>query len=1146
MSRTATQPLAAAVLIGLLLAVLLPRATQSGSPTGSGDPQTATSRPESGYGEMALALLADHLQADISEPAVLDHAASKREHSAEEASAAFERILVQSCGPNQTHDADAESLKCQALEAVRHWRPDQSSLKGAAAYEEAREIVVEAAGKVTDLRFLVATVPDPVDSGETWQFDPALEGIRLGIEANGYALDRFWLPDIQNSNQAGTTSAAGVGLEHRKRPGVVLFADSHESGERLLVLFLVPETPTAGIHHEPFNRAVSFAMEWIARDPQNRSATSARSSLAGIVGPMFSGSVASLARAIAMQKAPVGFPCQRVHVVSGAASDEENRNTLRTTIPCAEGKIAVDFRAMVHTNAAMRAAIQRFQRDIGIKERTAEIVEQSTGFGVGLSNTESTREGVYRSRLDPLQIRIPYNVAHLRSVGDAVTRRQSGFDPFLPGVLPLSLKEPIGVTDQLTIRTPGTTGAYAELVLRNMIDVLRREKIRAAQIITTDARDRLLLIREIHQRAPDVMIFVADGDLLYSHPEQYQWTAGVVVASSYPVSTIAQPGAANARSVHQFANLGSQGLYNATIVALNVDPQWRWMKDSVRVTPESLLLQYDVYKDPSRSVDCEHKVPPVWFSIVARGMARPVRTIDVCETPHIAEYMFVPTQKREVEWRSLENRVWWHGLQPSGRTYVALMTFLSTAMLVVGICWWSRIVVPKQTDSLVTIAALIAAAVASGDAWWIAMILMLPMATMAPVLLSEGRSRGVQVLAGAAAIYIAVSIGLGRLSAQYLTNSHLVEIETGVSPLSMIMVASALPIAVSAVLCRLRFDRGGMPAAAGEQSCFKRALDAIDHLVVGGTQGQAADVDKLHCDLFHLAAPLWGIVALTVLTTCWAVFHSGAVPVWSVYGASFGWIVAVTVIAAQAMFVVGLLQFWSHWHWCADFLRRVAKHPIGPAFRKVPKELMPTGLLPRRPRLYELQAVLDELERCPKTRRAALESPSDVLKAEVATPRPTRRRWFESRTWNEVIVYALAAPIVLENAKFLATAVLFVIRELLTRLSICLLLAGSSLGVLIGVYRTAPFQASHRLLSVIWVDIGTFIVIAMWAFIEIDRDETLSLVTNTTPGKLNWNLELFSKIAVYALLPLTALFISQFPNLGAQIADVASAFPKSR
>jgi hypothetical protein len=45
-----------------------------------------------------------------------------------------------------------------------------------------------------DMQFLVALVPDPVDTRVGWLFDPVVESVQRAAEANHYSLDRFSLP----------------------------------------------------------------------------------------------------------------------------------------------------------------------------------------------------------------------------------------------------------------------------------------------------------------------------------------------------------------------------------------------------------------------------------------------------------------------------------------------------------------------------------------------------------------------------------------------------------------------------------------------------------------------------------------------------------------------------------------------------------------------------------------------------------------------------------------------------------------------------------------------------------------------------------------------------------------------------------------
>src|SRR5438034_1170497 len=110
------------------------------------------------------------------------------------------------------------------------------------------------------LEFLVATVPDPVDSQVGWLFDVYLDAIQHAIVTNDYVLDRYTLP-WECTREAEKDRADGSLVRpHEDRPGVVMFR--HLSEQRLLVLFLVGETPTWGIHKKAFAHALDKITEF--------------------------------------------------------------------------------------------------------------------------------------------------------------------------------------------------------------------------------------------------------------------------------------------------------------------------------------------------------------------------------------------------------------------------------------------------------------------------------------------------------------------------------------------------------------------------------------------------------------------------------------------------------------------------------------------------------------------------------------------------------------------------------------------------------------------------------------------------------------------------------------------------------------------
>src|SRR6266511_2952613 len=135
--------------------------------------------------------------------------------------------------------------------------------------------------------YLIAPVPDPIDTRLDHQFDRALDAIRQAIESADYTFDRFWLPWGKSKTAAPPISptdqrTAQMATRHLRDPGVILFRDS--GSKKLLLLFLVGETSTGGIHRGAFQTALQQIEELPLQKKPLR-----------ILGPYFSGSADSLA-----------------------------------------------------------------------------------------------------------------------------------------------------------------------------------------------------------------------------------------------------------------------------------------------------------------------------------------------------------------------------------------------------------------------------------------------------------------------------------------------------------------------------------------------------------------------------------------------------------------------------------------------------------------------------------------------------------------------------------------------------------------------------------------------------------------------------------------------------------------------------------
>src|SRR5262249_46347054 len=145
--------------------------------------------------------------------------------------------------------------------------------------------------------YMIATVPDPINSRLDHQFDRYLDAIQQAIAAAGYTFDPHSLPWNISKPTAPVFLLAEPKTpqpppRHLYEPGVILF----RGNKILLLLFLVGETPTGGIHRVAFQNALWQIGEldgWKRSGTTHETEETAKKTLR-IVGPSFSGSAYSL------------------------------------------------------------------------------------------------------------------------------------------------------------------------------------------------------------------------------------------------------------------------------------------------------------------------------------------------------------------------------------------------------------------------------------------------------------------------------------------------------------------------------------------------------------------------------------------------------------------------------------------------------------------------------------------------------------------------------------------------------------------------------------------------------------------------------------------------------------------------------------
>ena len=446
------------------------------------------------------------------------------------------------------------------------------------------------------LEALVAMAPDPIDSHSRWQFDPIQDALQRGAADSGFVVDRFYIPDWSPSK----TPVAERGRVHESWPAVILFRNS--STRRLLVVFLAFETPTQGLHQEAFRKAVaSIHGLYGSGGPALR-----------ILGPTFSGSRESLRIALRNLDRDRLLPAT-IEVVTGSATNTANASTIEETLP---GRIRYQA-AVLSDDDMLKGMVRHLIRAAGLRRgQLALLVEQNTGYGQAFT-LDSALKGEAEVLQHALRIGFPLHVSRLRAAAEGPAART----PPVPGAArplqSLSLREEGLITDQVPLFSDSTSQAYIELLLVNVLETLRRERITTVGLLATDTRDKLFLSQKIAHYCPNVRVFTLESDLLYAHPDYSAYMRGTLVASAYPLFNSNQSWTTPKSGEHvrsQFATSSSQGIYNAFRLLMN---------DAGAHTSD--LLEYGVpFAASCPPGGCR---PAVWISVNGRRGLWPVDAV---------------------------------------------------------------------------------------------------------------------------------------------------------------------------------------------------------------------------------------------------------------------------------------------------------------------------------------------------------------------------------------------------------------------------------------------------------------------------------------------------------------------------------------
>jgi len=1030
----------------------------------------------------------------------------------------------------------------------------------------------EAVGKIiddqSDPRFkysvdsIIATLPDPIESGLSDKLDDEIDAIQRAAESQGYVLDRFKLPwptpgeraekgeeaEIDQSEDTGPatgeTTERGGKRAQRSEPGVLLFRDGHT--RRALVVFLVGETPTSGIHKPALRKALLQAC-----DLHNAFASALPRGDCGkncppisIMGPAFSGSQDSFEFALhdwRVEGSAGGgnSSCRdvKIRIISGSATSIDQSRF--------QDSDNIDFKATVIPDSTTLLELSEWIKARGMGSDTGEGVailsESNTGYGGGvraaLSRTATLRLHAFAAALS---LKFPIHISELQKARERTSENTSTADS-----LSLALKNPnVPLASAAGRKRRDVIPIYSEsevnsieLVLDQLLESIKQQRVGCVIIAASNVEDTIFLAREVRNSSPNVMVISLNASVLFLHSQVNPEVQGLFVASGYSLFSANQvwtnPFWGGQRRV-QFPSDTAEGTYNATVALLGGDNN---------------LLDYG---DP---FDADARIPPLWVTVIGNGGLWPLGTIPIKDDNH---YLY-----ERASWSTSEyNYYAWPGWPAAARLGLLQFAMLLVMLLLsasFAIASWKPGILPASLDQFFAGATIDQRPVERRIYQAAILFLLFVELVVAEHYVSAHRFFGLAKAlpddaAGALLAFRASSLG------------------SRVSPLTPILFAlgAGISLCVGALRrTRLRESRQVLtPFLDFEMSSFSGIADLETHV-----RGALASI-AFESPLLWLAT--LAIVAIYASLYWW----SGR---WPIDGPAFAGLFFAISLPAYVGIAYAVYKLIAVWLSTRRLLRRLYWHPSRPGYQKFRGEI-PAGedsgvdLLSSAPSLTALEIGLAQVRKILAAGASATDSASDfaarvtavrnslteLLDKAERTLASTMTAYGQSR-WRDEIQFkrdtetnmsALSkvvariyepswrgeTPASQEIAGkdettslgygeiYVASRVVDWLRQVMPQLQDLAFSATVAMLLMLFAISSYPFPMSDRLLWFSWAVLVVTAGAMVWMFVSANRDRVMSLISGLTPGRVDWNASLLAKLVAHAVLPLVVLLGAAFPE----------------
>ena len=520
------------------------------------------------------------------------------------------------------------------------------------------------------IEFLIATAPDPVSSRLPHFFDSFVESLESATEASGYSLDRFAFPWREKGEATHDEAPSWRPTLYESAPGLILFRNP--SKQTLLLVFLVGETPTTGIHKPALLSALDQMAQFYPWDPKHAELPTAfppvllgarppsaggapGASLASadlkagatppvpppagdtirIMGPAFSGSAESLRRVLDKWSESRGNSAHvQFTIISGTATAID----APWLAQAAQGHTS--FQATVPPDSSTGLAIACYIGGLGY-DKIAVLTEGNTAYGQNFTSQTASGKTSSGAKMggcgngpgvpEILSLPFPMHISRLRAASNKAPQPPASTEtetvssqPSPSSLAQESAAEPREVLPSYSALSVQS----AELTLSNLLATIDREQYKFVGIVATDVRDVTFLAREVRKHAPATILFTLNSDLLYAYPDVNSATHGMMVVTPYPLFNLEQLWTysyGGGKSRLQFTNQAAEGVYNATLALLHQDDK---------------LVDYGRPLGISQPAPAgELRKPSLWLTTIGNQETLPVRLL---EWKDDAQYTYAP------------------------------------------------------------------------------------------------------------------------------------------------------------------------------------------------------------------------------------------------------------------------------------------------------------------------------------------------------------------------------------------------------------------------------------------------------------------------------------------------------------------------